>query len=63
MAAAAAGQPPDLAGAVAVGRTYSYVTEEVCDKHVQIFLKAIDTVAKLPGQGFAAIKVCCVEHG
>jgi proline dehydrogenase len=47
----------DLAGAVAVGRTYNYVTEAVCDKHVGTFLKAIDTVAKLPGQGFAAIKV------
>eukprot|EP00878_Enallax_costatus_P012186 GHUV01012726.1.p1 GENE.GHUV01012726.1~~GHUV01012726.1.p1 ORF type:complete len:543 (+),score=186.85 GHUV01012726.1:393-2021(+) len=58
VAAADAGQlPADLAGAVAVGRTYSYVTEAVCDKHVGIFLKAIDTVAKLPGQGFAAIKV------
>lgn len=62
MASAAAGaQPPDLAGAVAVGRTYNYVTEAVCDKHVGIFLKAIDTVAKLPGQGFAAIKVHIFE--
>lgn len=58
IAAANAGQQPsDLAGAVAVGRTYSYVTEATCDKHVGIFLKAIDTVARLPGQGFAAIKV------
>ena len=62
IAAANAGEPAaaagDLAGAVAVGRTYSYVTEAICEKHVGTFLKAIDTVAKLPGQGFAAIKVC-----
>lgn len=58
VAAANAGeQLGDLAGAVAVGRTYNYVTEAVCDKHVGTFLKAVDTVARLPGQGFAAIKV------
>jgi hypothetical protein len=46
-----------LPGAVAVGRTYSYEDEATCDKHVEIFLQAIATGAKLPGQGFAAIKV------
>jgi hypothetical protein len=46
-----------LPGAVAVGRTYSYEDEATCDKHVDIFLQAIATGAKLPGQGFAAIKV------
>lgn len=60
VAAANAGQEPADAG-VAVGRTYSYVTEAVCDKHVGVFLKAVETVAKLPGQGFAAIKVSMLQ--
>jgi hypothetical protein len=36
---------------------HRYEDEALCDRHVGIFLKAIDTVARLPGQGFAAIKV------
>jgi hypothetical protein len=36
---------------------YNYEDEATCDKHVGIFLKAIDTVAQIPGEGFAAIKV------
>jgi len=42
---------------MAVGRMYNYEDEATCDKHVGIFLKAIDTVAQIPGEGFAAIKV------
>lgn len=59
-AAAAVLGATQLPGAVAVSRTYSYEDEATCDKHVGIFLQAIATGAKLPGQGFAAIKVGCV---
>eukprot|EP00882_Tetradesmus_deserticola_P004911 GHRQ01005174.1.p1 GENE.GHRQ01005174.1~~GHRQ01005174.1.p1 ORF type:complete len:485 (+),score=244.36 GHRQ01005174.1:73-1455(+) len=51
-----------LPGAVAVSRTYSYEDEATCDKHVNIFLQAIATGAKLPGQGFAAIKVTALGN-
>lgn len=47
---------------VAVGRQYSYENEATCDKHVGVFLKAIDTVARLPDQGFAAIKVTALGN-
>lgn len=58
---------------VAVGRQYSYENEATCDKHVQVFLKAIDTVANLPdqvcaeafppGQGLrCGGPVCCHEQ-
>jgi proline dehydrogenase len=40
-----------------VGRMYDYTSEAKCDHHVDIFLKAINTVGKLEGNGFAAIKV------
>jgi hypothetical protein len=46
-----------------VGRTYSYDSEARCDHHVAIFLRAIDTVAKLQDHSFAAIKVGGVEGG
>eukprot|EP00879_Flechtneria_rotunda_P002759 GHRR01002968.1.p1 GENE.GHRR01002968.1~~GHRR01002968.1.p1 ORF type:complete len:566 (+),score=216.84 GHRR01002968.1:798-2495(+) len=52
----------DLPHTIAVSRTYSYENEQTCDKHVDIFLKAIDTVAKLPGHGFAAIKVTALGN-
>ncbi|KAF6251337.1 FAD-linked oxidoreductase-like protein [Scenedesmus sp. NREL 46B-D3] len=51
-----------LPGAVAVSRTYSYEDEATCDKHVDIFLQAIATGARLPGQGFAAIKVTALGN-
>jgi len=41
----------------AVARQYSYVDEDTCDKHVTIFLSAIDTAATMPMQGFAAVKM------
>lgn len=61
-AAAAVLGATQLPGAVAVSRTYSYEDEATCDKHVGIFLQAIATGAKLPGQGFAAIKVTALGN-
>lgn len=43
--------------ATVVARTYDYSSEKKCDKHLSIFLKAIDAAARAEGQGFAAIKV------
>jgi proline dehydrogenase len=39
-------------------RTYPYESEKKCDSHVQIFMRALEAAKTLPGQGFAAIKVC-----
>lgn len=39
-------------------RTYEYESEKKCDAHVGIFMKALEAAKTLPGQGFAAIKVC-----
>lgn len=61
-AAAGAGTWEPAPNLVAVGRQYSYENEATCDKHVEVFLKAIDTVAKLPDQGFAAIKVTALGN-
>lgn len=61
-AAGAAGSWEPAPNLVAVGRQYSYENEATCDKHVEVFLKAIDTVAKLPDQGFAAIKVTALGN-
>lgn len=41
-----------------VARTYSYDTEETCEKHLKVFLASIRAAADAPGQGFTAIKVC-----
>lgn len=60
--AAAAGTWEPAPNLVASGRQYSYENEATCDKHVQVFLKAIDTVANLPDQGFAAIKVTALGN-
>jgi hypothetical protein len=51
------GAPPLRPQQGVVGRTYSYDSEARCDHHVAIFLRAIDTVAKLQDHSFAAIKV------
>lgn len=59
---AAAGTWEPSPSLVAVGRQYSYENEATCDKHVEVFLKAIDTVARLPDQGFAAIKVTALGN-
>lgn len=59
---AAAGTWEPSPNLVAVGRQYSYENEATCDKHVEVFLKAIDTVARLPDQGFAAIKVTALGN-
>jgi proline dehydrogenase len=40
-----------------VARTYDYASEVQCERHVATFLKAIATASKLPGQGFAALKM------
>eukprot|EP00877_Chromochloris_zofingiensis_P000884 jgi/Chrzof1/10797/Cz05g12130.t1 len=45
-----------------VGRTYSYENELTCDKHVGVFLRAIDAAAQLPQPGFAAIKVTALGN-
>lgn len=37
-------------GSRVVARTYAYLGEEACEKHVQSFMSAIDTAANLPGQ-------------
>lgn len=42
-----------------IARTYSYDDEKKCDSHVRIFMRALEAARTLPGQGFAAIKVCC----
>lgn len=39
-----------LVGSRVVARTYAYLGEEACEKHVQSFMSAIDTAANLPGQ-------------
>ena len=41
-----------------VARTYDYATEAHCDSTKDIFLHSIQTAADMPGQGFAALKVC-----
>jgi proline dehydrogenase len=51
---------PPPAGVVA--RTYDYSSEVQCDKHVDTFLAAIATAARLPGQGFAAIKMTALGN-
>lgn len=41
-----------------IARTYPYADEQKCDSHVRIFMHALEAARTLPGQGFAAIKVC-----
>ena len=41
-----------------IARTYGYENEKKCDSHVRIFMHALEAARTLPGQGFAAIKVC-----
>lgn len=53
---------PAPAAAGVVARTYDYASEQMCDHHVGIFLNAIDTVGRLPGRGFAAIKATALGN-
>jgi hypothetical protein len=48
-------------GAV-VARTYTYAGEAQCDRHMSVFLKAIDAAHAVDGQGFAAIKASAVAN-
>jgi proline dehydrogenase len=43
-------------------RTYDYGSEQKCDRHTAVFLKAINTVAQMPGTNFAAIKVTALGN-
>jgi proline dehydrogenase len=45
-----------------VARTYDYASELQCERHVGTFLKAIGTAGRLPGQGFAAVKMTALGN-
>ena len=42
---------------VVSARTYDYTGEDECDRNLDIFLKCLDTAAKVSDSPFAAIKV------
>lgn len=40
-----------------MARVYNYEGEELCDRRMEVFLKAIDAASTMNGHGFVAIKV------
>eukprot|EP01031_Cornospumella_fuschlensis_P034235 gene34236-41441_t len=44
------------------GRVYDYRNEELCDQHMQTFVRAIEAVKKVTPTGFAAIKLTALGN-
>ncbi|KAL6772171.1 PDY2 [Auxenochlorella protothecoides x Auxenochlorella symbiontica] len=52
-----ASEQDDLAGEKVVARVYNYEGEDLCDRRMEVFLKAIDAASTMNGHGFVAIKL------